>query len=81
MGRASKYEESRQQLLEHIQRASRGKSPTVRDLADECEVGVATMHAWLTRLAGEGLITWRPGKHRSLRLTPMGSQQLSSLVP
>lgn len=93
MARASRYEDSRDDLLALVERGSRGKSPTVRDLADQCEVGVATMHSYLTRLSEEGLITWRPGKHRSLRVTEagaravslrtarQGSQQLTSRAP
>ena len=77
MARASKYEDSRGELLSLIEKAERGKSPTVRSLADTCEVGVATMHSYLTRLAEEGLITWRAGKHRSLRLTEAGRESLT----
>ena len=80
MARASKYEGKRDEVLALIGGAAlrHSKPPTVRLLAEEAGVGVATMHSYLTKLAQEGLVEWRPGKHRSLALTPQGSQRLSS---
>lgn len=82
MARSTKYQEHREGVLLMIHRASmaHGKSPTVRDLADHFEVGVATMHSYLRRLSDEGVIEWRPGRHRSLKFTPAGSREVSELA-
>lgn len=79
MARASRFEDSRDQILTSIQNAAtaHGKPPSVRALADQLEVGVATMHDYLKKLAEEDLVEWRKGKHRSLHLTPKGIQALS----
>lgn len=79
MARASRFEDSRDQILTSIHNAAiaHGKPPSVRALADQLEVGVATMHDYLTKLAEEELIEWRKGKHRTLHCTPKGIQQLS----
>lgn len=81
MARASKYEEKKHQILALIQDAStrHSRPPTVRLLAEEAGVGVATMHSYLAKLGAEGMVEWRPRHHRSLRLTPRGSQELSLL--
>jgi transposase len=50
----------------------------VRELAAQFGVGTATMHAWLSRLSDEGMVEWTAGRHRSLRLSQQGSQQLLS---
>ena len=77
MGRASKYEAHREQILTMIRTAadSHGRAPTVRDLANACGVGVATVHSYLTKLSEEGLVEWSPKSHRTLRPTPLGSRQ------
>lgn len=82
MARTSKYKDCREGVLLMIHKASRthGKAPTVRDLADHFEVGVATMHSYLHKLAEEGVVEWRPGRHRSLSFTPQGSQEVSELA-
>lgn len=80
MGRKSYYAQHRLVVLEAIQAAElrHASPPSVRELADLVGVGVATMHLYLSRLAEEGLITWRHNSHRSLRSTPSGTQALSS---
>lgn len=80
MARASKFEDNKIAVLEAIQAAAarHAKVPTVRELAASFEVATATMHSWLTRMAEEELIAWEPGRHRSLRLSQTGIQQLSS---
>lgn len=82
MARTSKYNSTKQGVLESIDAALRhhAKVPTVRELADSFEVAPATMHSWLGRMAEEGLISWEPGRHRSLRSTAQGTQLLSSQV-
>lgn len=79
MARASKYEEKRDEVLSLILRAAtqHSKPPTVRDLAAGADVGVATMHSYLQKLAEEEMVEWTPGRHRSLKLSPKALQQLS----
>jgi len=74
MARVSKYADTKDEVLALIGEASarHSKPPTVRDLAEETGVGVATMHSYLQKLAKEGLVEWTPGRHRSLRLTDSG---------
>lgn len=78
--RVSRYEENRLTLLEAIESAARrhGRPPTVRMLADQAEVGVATLHSYLNKLAEEGLVEWQAKSHRSLHVTPAAIQLLSS---
>lgn len=70
MGRASKYAEHKDSILEALAaaEASHARPPTVRALADSCHVGVATMHSYLIKLSEEGLVEWQSKSHRSLRL-------------
>lgn len=79
MARASRYQAVKGEILAQIAKteASHAKPPAVRDLAEVHEVSVSTMHSFLTKMNGEGLIEWKPGRHRSLRLTPQGSQASS----
>ena len=79
MARASQYTQNREKILRSVADAahSHGRSPSVRQLAEQVGVGVATMHSYLQKLSEEGLIEWRPGRHRSIHLTPQGSQELS----
>jgi len=79
MARASLYAAHRDQVLRCIDTSvkSHARPPSVRELAEECGVGVATMHSYLQKLAEEGVVEWRQGRHRSLRLTPEGSLELS----
>ena len=83
MARASKYEDVKGDVLDKIGAAaiSHGKPPSVRDLAAAFEVSVSTMHSYLSKLAEEGKVEWRSGRHRSLRLTPEGFQASSLQVP
>lgn len=80
MARASRYGDQKMAVLREVDDRVRrhSKIPTVRELAELFEVAPATMHSWLTRLSEEGLVEWTRGKHRSLRLSPAASQQLSS---
>lgn len=79
MARASHYEDDKSRILDsvHTQAVRHGKPPSVRDLADQFDVGVATMHSYLRRLEGEGMVTWRHGAHRTLRLTSAGVDSLA----
>lgn len=78
MARTSHYTDNRDQILTSVQKAAEahGKPPSVRDLAEELGVGVATVHSYLKKMAEEGLIEWRAGRHRSLHLLPLGIQEL-----
>lgn len=82
MARASKYGEVRWDILSTIAAtaASHAKPPAVRDLAEKFEVSPSTMHSFLSKLSEEGMIEWKPGRHRSLHLTPAGIQALSLQV-
>ncbi len=79
MARASQYKGTRDKILVAVHEAetSHGKPPSVRDLADQFDVGVATMHSYLQKLAEEGMVEWRKGRHRSLHLTDSGIRELS----
>lgn len=79
MARASLYDAHRDKVLRRIDHSMKAhaKPPSVRELAEECEVGVATMHSYLQKMAEEGVVEWRQGRHRSLRLTPEGSLELA----
>jgi Mn-dependent DtxR family transcriptional regulator len=74
MARASNYAQNRTAIVEQLAEAETHHSlaPTVRDLATAMNVGVATVHSYLRRLAMEGMVEWTPNKHRSLRLTDTG---------
>ena len=80
MARASRYDDERKRILGLVHSAdlAHGRPPSVRDLARATDVGVATMHSYLKRLAGEGLIEWAPGRHRSLRVTPAGLVEITA---
>jgi SOS-response transcriptional repressor LexA len=80
MSRRSNYEASRPAILALVAQAHNrhSKPPTVRDLAAELGLGVATAHSYLHLLAEEGLVEWTPNKHRSLRLAPAGYQLVAS---
>lgn len=79
MARISHYEDNRREVLRLIFQAqvAHGKAPSIRFLARHCHVGLATMHSYLTKMHEEGLVEWRPGKHRSLKCTEMGRHALS----
>jgi DNA-binding transcriptional regulator YhcF (GntR family) len=78
MARASLYVSHRTQVLVAIDHSikSHARPPSVRELAEECGVGVATMHSYLQKMAEEGVVEWRQGRHRSLRVTPQGFLEL-----
>lgn len=79
MARISHYDDNRRELLQLIWQAqvSHGKAPSIRSLAEHFDVGVATMHSYLTKLHEEGRVEWRRGKHRSLKCTESGRLELS----
>lgn len=78
MARATEYGNQRLAVIEAIadRKVHHSRQPTVRELAGEFEVSVATMHSWLEKLRDEGMVEWTPGRHRSLRLTPQASPLL-----
>lgn len=79
MARVSQYGDKREELLSMIAEAmiAHGKAPSIRDLATRLNVGVGTIHSYLVKLAEEGVIEWKQGKHRSLKVTQKGFQELS----
>jgi DNA-binding transcriptional regulator YhcF (GntR family) len=72
MARATAYGDQKEAVVQAIadRRLHHSRQPTVRELAEQFEVSVATMHSWLGKLKDEGLVEWTPGRHRSLRTTP-----------
>ena len=85
MGRKSHYHQHRAEALRLIDQSwsKAVQAPTVRELADEIGVGVATMHLYLGRMYEEGLIEWpsRSRRGRTLKVSDSGHQLLSLLVP
>lgn len=89
MARATRYDEVAPVILERISAAEarHAKAPSVRELAEHCDVAVATMHSYLAKLAGTvdaagaevdpALIEWKTGRHRSLRLTDRGRGEVA----
>jgi SOS-response transcriptional repressor LexA len=52
-----------------------GYSPTVRELAAACGIGVSACYSHLTQLMAEGKVTEQPGRSRTLRVVqPEGAR-------
>lgn len=70
MGRQSHYAEHRDDVLNGIRNLTQklGKAPSIREVAREVDVSITTLHAYLTKLKEEGLVSWTERTHRSLRL-------------
>jgi DNA-binding IclR family transcriptional regulator len=70
----NRYEERRDRVIESIKElviASRGGSPSMRDISDRCGVPLSTLHGYISRLEAEGVIMCgAPGRHRRVRLNP-----------
>lgn len=60
--------QTRQRVLESIKRLTRPSGPTVREIAAELGLSVASVHHHLGGLRDEGKITWEERKARSIRL-------------
>lgn len=77
MARASKYEDKKDELLGLVAKAqiAHGRPPSVRDLAEALDVGVATAHSYVAKLSDEGLVEWSSGRHRTLRCTGRGLEE------
>ena len=72
-----------QRLLKVIEAhiAQHGMSPTLREMADELEQGVASIFKLLQRLERNGYVSRLPGKSRSLTILRSGNEaQLAGLV-
>lgn len=74
MARPSLYKLNRDGVLVAISRLSQrmGKPPTLRELSDVTGLPVSTLHSYVNRMHDEGLVTWQPRSHRSVRLTAEG---------
>lgn len=74
MARPSLYKLNRDGVLVAISRLSQrmGKPPTLRELSDVTGLPVSTLHSYVNRMHSEGLVTWQPRSHRSVRLTAEG---------
>lgn len=47
--------------------------PSVKEIAEKVGVTEPTIRYHLKNMANDGLVTWEPRKHRSLRLVPVES--------
>lgn len=71
VGRRSLYEVRKDSVLFAVKRLTdeRGSPPSLRDVAEVTGISVSTLHNYLPRMADEGLVTWQPRSHRTIRLT------------
>lgn len=78
MARPSKYPEHRDRILTLVNNAAarHSRPPSMRTIAQDLGVGVATVHSYLARLASEGLIETPANRHRAVVLTQQGFQHL-----
>lgn len=83
MGRKSHYMASKILILQSIHGLTmqRRTSPTVREVAEDTGISMATLHSYLQRLSQEGLVQWRPKRHRSLQLTKAGQNMAQADLP
>lgn len=78
MGRRSLYEIRKDSVLYAIKQLTdqRGSPPSLRDVAEVTGISVSTLHHYLPRMAEEGLVTWQPKSHRTVRLTTSALESL-----
>lgn len=71
MGRRSLYEIRKDSVLYAVKRLTdeRGSPPSLRDVAEVTGISVSTLHNYLPKMQEEGLVTWQPYSHRTIRLT------------
>lgn len=76
MARPSLYELNRDVVVIAIASLSRssGKPPTLREVSERTGISVSTLHSYVNRMHDEGLVTWQPRSHRSVRLTAQGME-------
>lgn len=74
MGRRSLYDIRKDSVLVAVKRLSdsKGSPPSLRDVAEVTGISVSTLHNYLPKMADEGLVTWQPRSHRTIRLTQEG---------
>jgi len=78
MARVSQYPDKRDQIVQHI---GRRNGPSLREIAVEARLPLGTLHDYVRRLAGEGLVEWTPRAQRTLRLTDAGRQLVDRRRP
>lgn len=78
MGRRSLYEIRKDSVIYAIKQLTdqRGAPPSLRDVAEVTDISVSTLHHYLPRMADEGLLTWQPKSHRTVRLTTKALESL-----
>jgi len=83
VGRRSQYPEKREEIVRAISGllAANHRTPSVREVADEVDLSIATLHSYLGKLNEEGLIEWRTRRHRSIMLTREGEALAATGVP
>jgi DNA-binding IclR family transcriptional regulator len=73
MARPSMYHLNRESVLVAVAGlAKHGTPPTLRELSDVTGLPISTLHSYVNRMHDEGLITWHPRSHRSIRITSAG---------
>lgn len=83
MARKSNYMANKMLVLQSIHGLTlrRRKAPTVREVSEDTEISITTLHSYLQRLSQEGLVQWRPKRHRSLQLTKSGQNMVQVDLP
>lgn len=83
MARKSHYMANKLVILQSIHGLTlqRRTAPSVREVAEDTEISMATLHSYLQRLHQEGLVQWRPKRHRSLQLTKSGQNMVQADLP
>lgn len=73
--------EKQKMILDFVARYYRkyGNSPSFKDIAEEFEISVGTVQDQLTSLSNKGLISWIPGRPRSIQLRK--DQQTYNTIP
>jgi DNA-binding IclR family transcriptional regulator len=71
VGRRSLYDVRKDSVLTAVKRLTdqKGSPPSLRDVAEVTGISVSTLHNYLPQMAEEGLVTWQPKSHRTIRLT------------
>ncbi len=64
-----------------VAREAQGYPPSIRELAAWMGISVSPATRWVSRAAWEGLVTYEPGRARTLALTDAGWALIEQPVP